>query len=665
MSTVDECLKIQKQDHILHTPARVTTSNKTASPALAASSTATINLVNNTTSNNLYVTVTGLDINNNNTVWLLESDGTTSYYPSNPSANGTALSANVAIEVGAPGSTRTISVPMLTGARIWFSQDAPLVFNLNMGASGPALVEPSVTNTADANYSTKWDFCEFAYNTVQLFVNLSYVDFVSIPVALELTSTDGSATKTVEGLPTDGLATVCEALQAQQVVDCAGWDSLVVQVSSGGSTEYLRALSPNSGIVLNGSLFDGYYQSYVDAVWSQYASSSLTIDTQYTWGTVTGQVDASTNALTFSGVGSLTKPTAANIFNCSTGPFVTSDDELGNICARIAAGFNRSTLLLSADQPSGVTPSQYYQTSPTNHYARILHATNLDGLGYAFPYDDVTPTNGSDQSGAVASSAPDQLYVYIGGGSSSSSRQAKSRSTPIRLREMARPGKQLVGGRGHYRRSVPPEPLTTEEQAVNEKAMMLVQEAMAPFYADEPTVTTAAEAAAAAAAAGRLSEKRDPEKVDLENGLYPRVSAAPPTRRTRLLLLIHQMLLHLWAVLGALGRAVWALVPRSVAVPVAKACSAVAAAPAVKAVVSGVVSVATSAAVRPLLVRGAVAGVLVLVYVAAGASPLVAALITTLAGKDVDAQAAANATVPVLPAGPVAGTLSPIEVTAP
>ena len=36
------------------------------------------------------------------------------------------------------------------------------------------------------------------------------------------------------------------------------------------------------------------------------------------------------------------------------------------------------------------------------HYARIVHAANVDGLGYTFPYDDVTPDGGKlsiDQAG--------------------------------------------------------------------------------------------------------------------------------------------------------------------------------------------------------------------------------------------------------------------------
>ncbi|EFW98621.1 glucanase b [Grosmannia clavigera kw1407] len=643
MSTVDDCIDIQTKDGILKAPSTSSTSTSNTSytadveDSSSTASTVQIALKNNTTSENLYVSVTGLDINNDNAVWLLQSDGSSSYYPANPTTDQAVLQADVAIAVGAPGSTRTIMVPQLVGARIWFSQDTPLTFLLNRGSTGAVLVEPSVTNSADPNYTTQWDFCEFSLNTVELFANITYVDFVSIPVALELTSSDGTATQTVEGLPTDGLTTVCEALQAQQRLDCAGWDRLVVQVSSGGTTSFLRALSPNSGIVMDSSLFDGYYQSYVDAVWAMYANSTLTVDTQYTWGTATGQVDADSSTLTFAGIGSFAQPSAADIFSCSSGPFATTTDEMGNLAARLSAAFNRSTLLTDTDQPDGFSASNYYQTSPTNHYARILHATNLDGRGYAFPYDDVTPTNGTDQSGAVSSGSPELLTVYIGGGGTSSTsktsitstttRMAKTRATPVRLREMARPGRQLVGGRRHHRRMVSSPPMEQQQ---------LVPQAVAPFYTSVETEPQYQQPAT------DLS-KIDLEKGDLsyyqaaadtKNKGQPALPGTVPRSRARLLLLLHQVLQCLWGLLCAGLQSAWAVVPRSVALPVGKVWASVAAAPAVKAVASGVISVATSAIVRPLLVRTAVASMLLLLYVAAGVSPLATTVVTALAGKD-------------------------------
>jgi Beta-1,3-glucanase len=84
------------------------------------------------------------------------------------------------------------------------------------------------------------------------------------------------------------------------------------------------------------------------------------------------------------------------------------------ILPRLAAAFDRSTLLIDSDQPDGENPADYYTNAVTNHYARIVHATTLDGLGYAFPYDDVTPDGGVNQSGAVSSGNPADFTVTVG-----------------------------------------------------------------------------------------------------------------------------------------------------------------------------------------------------------------------------------------------------------
>ena len=364
--------------------------------------------MNQTTSNNVYAYITGQAINNNNALFLLQADGQTPYYPSSPSSDGQSLAVNCSIPLGAPGSSTTVTIPQLAGARIWFSVNDTLTFLLN---PGPGLVEPSVSNTSDPNYNKTWDFCEFTFNSIQLFVNITYVDFVGLPIALTLTDTSGNS-QSVSGLPANGLQTVCSGLQAQNAQDGAGWDQLIVNYN--GSP--LRALSPNTGIVMNSSLFSGYYGNYVNSVWSQYTNSPLQIDTQAQWGTVSATVDSSNN-LTFSGIGSFSQPAAHDIFSCSTGPFATNSAELDNIAARLAAAFNRSTLLIDSQQPDNEQVANYYQNSTTNHYAKILHATEVDGRGYAFPYDDVGPAGGQDQSGSLSSGIPSLLTVTVGGGS--------------------------------------------------------------------------------------------------------------------------------------------------------------------------------------------------------------------------------------------------------
>lgn len=380
---------------------------------------ATLNfaLVNSTGSNSVYAYITGQALDNNNALFLLQADGRTAYYPTSPSATLTSLGQDCAIPLGAPGSTKTVTIPHIAGGRIWFVRDGKLTFFVN---PGPALVEPSSSNPSDPNYNLYWDFCEFTWNSAQLYVNITDVDFVSLPIGIALTNTSG-VTKSVQGLPSNGLEAVCSGLRAQNAKDNAGWDKLII--SRNGAN--IRAVSPNNGITLNNSLFKSYYDAYVNQVWSKYSSTTLTVNTQAAAGNVTATV--SNGRLNFSTGGiSYDKPSTADIFSNSSGAFAVSGDPTKDaITARLAAAFNRSTLLTNNVQPNGEVVSNYYQNAVTNHYARICHATTINSRGYAFPYDDVGPDGGVDQSGSVFDSNPKLLTVTVGGGSTVASNQSE------------------------------------------------------------------------------------------------------------------------------------------------------------------------------------------------------------------------------------------------
>jgi hypothetical protein len=122
--------------------------------------------------------------------------------------------------------------------------------------------------------------------------------------------------------------------------------------------------------------------------------------------------------LAFPGVGTFTQPSTVDIWSSATGQFTNFPANVAEMAAtRLAAALNRTTLLIDSNQPDGENPSNYYAHSPTNHCARIVHAANLDGRGYAFLYDDVVPTGGADQSGMVYDQHPASLTVVVGGGS--------------------------------------------------------------------------------------------------------------------------------------------------------------------------------------------------------------------------------------------------------
>jgi hypothetical protein len=377
---------------------------------MVTSTTLNVALKNQSDSNTVYAYITGQALDNGNQRVFIQSDGKSLYYPTSPPSVGSPLAADCAIPLGGPGSTAVATIPRIAGGRIYFCIDDKLTFLLN---PGPGLVEPSVANTADQNYKKNWGFAEFTFNDAQLFANISYVDFVSIPVSMSLTNNSG-ASQSVAGIPANGLQTVCNNLIAQDKQENAGWNQLIVNNSSG---QPLRALSPNTGHVMNQNLFAGYYDSYVNACWDKYSKTPLKIDTQAEWGVVTGTVK--NGLLTFPNIGTFAKPSAADIFSCSTGPFAgytTNTAAMGAIGARLAAALNRSTLLSSDTQPTN-NYSAYYTTAPTNFYSKIVHGANSDGRGYAFPYDDVAAEGGAggDQAGTVFDGAPKLFTVAIGG----------------------------------------------------------------------------------------------------------------------------------------------------------------------------------------------------------------------------------------------------------
>ena len=370
-----------------------------------------IELENRTRSSNVHVYITGLAIERQNSVFLLSSDGHTPYFPTSPSSPGAHLAQDCAIPLGAPGHIVRATIPRIAGGRIWFSVDSKLTFLIN---PGPAIVEPSVTNPSDPNIHLEWGFCEFTFNAAQLYANISYVDFVSIPIALTMVDTAGK-TEHVTGMAPNGLDKVCTGLVEQSARDGQGWKSLIVKSPQG---HILRAMSPNNGIVGNHSLFSGYFKPYVEQVWAKLSGTPVHVDTQAAWGKVTGRVASGT--LNFGGgAGTFHQPSTADIFSCSTGPFSTAgaSPERLAVIPRLAAGFNRSTLLKDSTthpEPSG-NPSEYYKERITNHYSRIVHEANADSRGYAFPYDDVAPTGGKDQSGSVFGN-PRSFKVTVGGG---------------------------------------------------------------------------------------------------------------------------------------------------------------------------------------------------------------------------------------------------------
>ncbi|KAH6890325.1 hypothetical protein B0T10DRAFT_485568 [Thelonectria olida] len=370
-----------------------------------------IKLVNQTQSPMLYAHVTGRH-ESNNAMFLLEADGRTVRDLTSNGQELAPLGFSHAIPIGGPGAKKMVRVPRLAGGRIYFSKGRPLTFRVN---PGPALVEPSAMNETDPNYEGAWIFCELTFNSSELYVNISNVDFVSIPVALKLEN-DAGHFKHVSGLPAGGALKI-----AQRLEKLGGpWKKLVIRGSNG---DLIRVLSPNSALDAIPGLFKGHYSNYVDAVWKKYEHTDLWVDTQRSgWGVFKGRVRNGKLHFTGKYEFDFQKPSTKDIFSCDTGPFAVrvsppNDYEQArlNVGARIAAAFNRTTLLVNNQQPHKERVASFYREKPVNYFARICHEVSIAGRGYAFPYDDVLPVGAIDQSGSISDPNPKILKVTVGG----------------------------------------------------------------------------------------------------------------------------------------------------------------------------------------------------------------------------------------------------------
>nr|OQO32326.1 hypothetical protein B0A51_00385 [Rachicladosporium sp. CCFEE 5018] len=336
--------------------------------------------------------VIGKDSNKN--VIFLRPDG--SYCSS--------FSSDVALRLNARGGTIKVTLPdYLDPGRIYLAAG-------NLHFSGGT--QPSFTNPNDQDAAVQRGLVEFTSSSTGMFADLTFVDFVGLPLGMPLVKGDGT-TATIKGSKADAVASVCSAMKTQSSKDGRPWSSLC-QVDSTGKA--LRVIAP----IHHPAVFENYWNDYVNQVWSYYGSNILTIDTQSINGKVSCRVTGGRLTCDRDEI-SYAKPTASDIFGCDTGisaiPPAGESDVHKAVKARLCAAFSRATLLIAAGnvQP-GVGAAKYYSQKVGNFYAWAVHAAEIDGRGYAFAYDDVSPTGGVQQSGMlVDTNGPKKLTIAVGG----------------------------------------------------------------------------------------------------------------------------------------------------------------------------------------------------------------------------------------------------------
>ena len=375
-----------------------------------AAQTLKLSLVNNLGDGiNMYLSGTDSD----NRVFFLGADGNLIYPSSGGSAAPVLIEAAIGVPMPAQGQSLDITVPIaFASGRIYFARGNLEFFMVSIGGGQDGLVQPSIHNPDDPSRSLNWGFVEMTLTPEGvIWSNISFVDFVGLIMSMTLQNTDGSVQEVV-GLPGNAVGTLCQQLTEQGNADGYPWGASCVAGSDG---QPLRVMAPQDA-----TGFDNYWTEYIDQVWAKYASEPLTINTQN--GDV-GDVECRVNGNQLECDGDnrpYPKPVAFDIWGCNTGPFNAqpgTDNAVHlAVVPRLCAAFVRSTLLLEGGnrQPE-LSDDSYYTVNPTHHYSRLVHENEIDGKGYAFPYDDVNPDGSDDAAGLISSANHDVLTFHIGG----------------------------------------------------------------------------------------------------------------------------------------------------------------------------------------------------------------------------------------------------------
>ncbi|EMT69413.1 hypothetical protein NOF04DRAFT_22445 [Fusarium oxysporum II5] len=370
-----------------------------------------VKLINNLDRATVRAYISGLDATGK--VFFLSPNGKLVYPKSKELHVSSEITEDITLSLGSKNQTLDVSLPpFIRSGRVYFADSDLRFFVVNNGG-GDSVVQPSVTNLRDPNADVNWGFVELTYMNGLLYANISYVDFVGIVLGMMLTEKDGS-TQTTAGLVADAVTKICNDLMKLREADHRDWASLCIANAEGKT---VRVLSPGNRHEVEAQLFNDYWDTYVNEVWKKYATQDLVIDTQSNASQVKCRV--SDNQLVCEGSDrGFAKPTSKDIWGCNSGPFAISEGDTSihaAIVPRICAAFVRSTLLLDGGdiQPS-LGQGSYYTVNPTNHYSRIVHSYEVDGRGYAFPYDDVNPDGNEDASGVVSSNNVQSLAIYVG-----------------------------------------------------------------------------------------------------------------------------------------------------------------------------------------------------------------------------------------------------------
>ncbi|MDJ1136736.1 beta-1,3-glucanase family protein [Streptomyces iconiensis] len=279
------------------------------------------------------------------------------------------------------GDETPLQLPEMSG-RIYVACGEKLKFKAVDGGQGAALAYPAAWVESDPNYGVVHDCAEFTYKSGAMYCNTTMVDMFSVPLAIHL---KGAKDQTTGTLKPGARAKVFEQVRAAE-----GFSGLVIDDK--------RVIAPGHGIGA-GKFAEDHFAAYIDEVWSLYEGKDLKVTTNA--GTFTGRVRGGKFAFTGPGEVSFDKPSTKDVLFCDGALAAPNDGVTGPVAAVLGAGFNRTTLVTEAEQPSK-DPARFYQGGTPHHYVKAMHEATEDGKAYGFAFDDVAGFASYIEDGAAS-----------------------------------------------------------------------------------------------------------------------------------------------------------------------------------------------------------------------------------------------------------------------
>jgi beta-galactosidase len=312
-------------------------------------------------------------------------------------------------------SKHLLKLPPLNGGRIFVSLGAPMYIPIQ-GGNPLGYAGPNPLNAADPNSNTHYDWYEFdwggAHNAI--FINTTQVDDFGLPMTLDVWGSGGAFHQQT------GIAESIAAIDQEFAAETPA----AFQAAQGGvpAVSPLRIWAPAHMTFGAGGVNGNYLDSYVNAIWAQYATSPLNVllnngsheYTGTTSGTTFNFTEMNLNNGAYAGPQTYTinKPTTQDLLLCAGSMAYAAGNltaqEVGvtlALEAQFCAAFNRHVMGNYADWT--IVP-HYYQAAPANYYAAFWHAHSIGGLSYGFAYDDV-----NNQSSSIVGASPEHMAFGI------------------------------------------------------------------------------------------------------------------------------------------------------------------------------------------------------------------------------------------------------------